>query len=496
MNKNASKIFLCLSIVPVFLYAGSSTTFASNAYECKSTTLIELYTNECEECPACPPAEACQAGFSCQPNEIINPITTPGECASFLAEYRNPEQHKLPANRVYPMGQKMMLTAWLGKSAGDLEKMKQHGFTMQGPEWNTMNLNYLDTAISKGLRSAHRIIDGPTNAHELKKVYKDGKQEAMFRNLRSRVRKITQVPKYNNNVDIWLTGVEELSTHIGDGDWDVTLAVATDYLKRLKQIVKEEDPQQRPLWMSDVTGVQQSKMLVTQQYLDMLGPQVYLGRINPVGRGYTTDAVMGSIARTIVSTAQELDSRYPGKYKRASTASLDALYEPISSRDGAENISRIVEHWMYLGFNNGLQGYQFYAWNNYTGGAYADTQTWNWWRYAYYKHVKRLTDNKLDYAYLWGDRRSDLDMKIVSGPATTHGYPSISMQNIQYGKDRFVVLTNSADSAVQVEVSGFPKNCVKTLDIRTGKDLPNNGAVSLILQPLDVRLFRFFSVTR
>jgi len=166
---------------------------------------------------------------------------------------------------------------------------------------------------------------------------------------------------------------------------------------------------------------------------------------------------MGGIARTIVSTAKELDARYPGRYPHAATGSLDALYEPISARDSAVMIDKIVEHWMYLGFNNGMQGYQFYAWHNYSGGEYADTQTWSWLKNAYYKHVKRLTDYKLDYAYLWGDRRKDLSIKTLSGPEKIKGYPSISMQNIQYGSERFVMLTNSQMKLCRLKSAGFQK---------------------------------------
>lgn len=109
---------------------------------------------------------------------------------------------------------------------------------------------------------------------------------------------------------------------------------------------------------------------------------------------------------------------------------------------------------------------------------------------AYLAHIKELTDNKLDYAYLWGDRRNDLIINILSGPATVKGYPSISMQNIQYVKNRFIILTNSASKQVRVEVSGFPTDCLNLLNMHTGKNLSLDASVSLSIEPLGVRMYK------
>jgi len=405
----------------------------------------------------------------------------------FLANYTNPQQLKLPANRVYPMGQKMMLTPWWARSDADLEKIAAHGFSMQGPQPDTrasVNDRVMRTAKSLGLRAAYKIVDSAGQVWKLLPKLDDGPEEQkVYDNIRNQLLRALNNSDYNDQIDIWLTGTEEISTRNSGNE-----ETLNRYLENFKKIISENDPQQRPLWMSDVTGVKKSSMMVTHKYLDMVGPQIYLGRIDPDGTGYTTDAVMGDIARTIVSTAKELDAIYPGKYPHAATGTLDALYEPIPSRDSAAMVDKIVEHWMYLGFNNGMQGYQIYSWYDYDS---VDTETWNWLKDAYYKHIKRLTDFKLDYAYLWGERRSDLNMQIITGPATVQGYPSVSMQNIQYGIHRYVIITNSAASAVKVEFSGFPKNCVKTLDIHEDKYLSTNGSIDTTLQPLDVRLYRF-----
>lgn len=430
--------------------------------------------------------------------ERISDVLAVGECSDFLTEYINPEQHKLPAHRVYPMGQKMMITAWGAQSRSDLDKLKNSGFTMQGPIWNTGDISYLETVKDYGLRAAHRVYTGSNSkdAALLSKALKDPAQRtSIVKRMKYEIQRVIKNPVYNSVVDIWLTGAEELSARgsalntAGNpkaSGWDSTYNELW-YLDQFQKSVNQYDPQKRPLWMSDVTGTNKAQMTRTHRYLAMVGPQVYLGRINPNGGGYTTDAVMGSIARTIAATAETLNTKYPKLRPHAATASLDLYYEPIPSRDTPEMLDKITEHWIYVGLNNGLQGFQLYAWYNYPA---MDKQTKAWMKAAYLKHVKRLTDHGLDYAYLWGDRRDDLDIEIVSGPAKAHGYPSISMANIQYGKERFVMLANSVDSPVQVKISGIPTDCVKALDIRAGKHLTINGSIMTTIEPLGVRLYK------
>lgn len=200
----------------------------------------------------------------------------------------------------------------------------------------------------------------------------------------------------------------------------------------------------------------------------------------------------------MVKTAVQLDAAYPLPHKRPATASFGALYEPIPERDSEAFIDKVVRHDLYLALNNGLQGFQVYSWNNYTWDGASDTATWNWYKEAWYKHVKHFTDYDLDSVYLWGERRHDLRLDLVEGPwriqweqgTIIHDYPSVSMQNIQYGSKRYLILTNSSTEAVKVEVSGLPQGCIKTLDLLEDIYLPSNESINATLQPLDVKLYR------
>jgi len=129
----------------------------------------------------------------------------------FLGNYTHPQQHKLPTGRVYPMGQKMMITAWLAKSNSDLQIMADSGFTMQGPMWDTRDLNYIETASIKGLQSAHRLVNSAGAVYQLLPLLDGGEEEdKVYNNIRYQIRRITENPLYDATVDIWLTGTEEI----------------------------------------------------------------------------------------------------------------------------------------------------------------------------------------------------------------------------------------------------------------------------------------------
>ena len=440
-----------------------------------------------------PDAEDITAEFSIYGTYVLQLSVSDGEFTpepvqvtitfNFLENYTNPQEQKLPENRVYPMGRMMMITPWLAKSDIELQKIKDHGFSMQGPQWDTrssVNDSVMSKAESLGLRAAYRVVDGAGAVSKLLPKLDDGtEEEKLYNNIRSQLLRAVNNPDYNDQIDIWLTGTEEISTR-NSGN----VEKLNRYLRNFQKIVQENDPQQRPLWMSDVTGVDASQMNITHQYLDMVGPQMFLERIGN-GTHYEHNVIINRLVGEVVKTAET--------YNIPATVSFGALYEPIPERDTPEFIDRVVEHDLYLALNRGIQGFQIYPWYNYTWDGASDTTTWNNYKTSWYKHVKRFTDYGLNNAYLWGDKRDDLTLKILSGADRNefYDYPSISMQNIQYVDKRFVILTNSSTGIVHVEVSNFPNNCVKLLDIREEKYVDNSGSINTTLQPLDVRLYRF-----
>lgn len=473
---------------PVAVETEALNCLPSSSSSSSSSSTMAVETGVINE--ACVPVgDPCTWKSSYQADAVIETVG----CAEFLEEYTNPDQQELPVDRIYPNGQKMMIAAWLAKSEGDIKMLADSGFTMIGPIWDTRDISYLNRAHALGLKAAHKITDTAGTSVKLQKRLATAEGEAgVWREVEKRIKAVVDDPVYNDTVEVWLQGSEELSTRRFDGD----LA----YIQKFRDMISIHDPKQRPLWMSDVTGVSVNQMIDTHWWLDMIGPQMYLERIGRPGF-YQHNAIINKLVCNVVTTAEMLDTNYPLPHKRPATVSFGALYEPTPERDSAEFINKVVEHDLYLALNNGLQGFQIYSWYNYTFDGASDTTTWNWYKDAWYKHVKRLTDYELDDAYLWGDRRHDLRLEILRGPermqwtqgSTNHDYPSISMQNIQYGSKRYVILTNSNTEAVQVEVSGFPTGCITSLDIREGKYQANNGAIKVTLQPLDVRLYRFES---
>lgn len=412
----------------------------------------------------------------------------------FLRNYSNPAQLKLPPERVYPMGQKMMITAWRTEYSQskiqDIKDIASAGFTAFGPLMDT-RITIIDPLFAEakmhGLRAAHRIVNGATGWSDLCSADQEVVRNKIRYSFRDAIR------EWDDQIDIWLTGTEELSTHLNDCD---QMSILLGYLRDFRTIAHELDNQKRPIWMSDVTGVDAVEMNITHEYLDMVGPQMYLERIGRPGF-YQHNAIINTLVNEIVTTADV--------YKIPATVSFGIIYEPISERDTQMFIDKVVEHDLYLSLNKGIQGFQIYSWlasNSSTNPEFADENTWNWYKDAWYKHVKTFTDHKLDYAYLWGVRRDDLTVEILSGPSRIQweergeffDFPTISMQNIQYGDNRYLILTNSADSDgqdVTVRIGNIPQRCASVLDIREGLYLSKGSSFATTLPPLGVKLYRF-----
>ncbi|HAK44300.1 MAG TPA: hypothetical protein DCO79_00025, partial [Spirochaeta sp.] len=162
MKRSIFQYVFRIAAIALFLKAAVVQAETFNCMSSSSSKMIELIMGDPVH-PECPPA-ACQDGYSCQPDPEVPP---PGECPDFLKEYVNIEEQSLPEDRVYPLGRKMMLTAWLAISAADLQEMADHGFTMQGPVWDTRDLAHINTAKAKGLRVAHKVNDGAGSVYKL-----------------------------------------------------------------------------------------------------------------------------------------------------------------------------------------------------------------------------------------------------------------------------------------------------------------------------------------
>ena len=121
---------------------------------------------------------------------------------------------------------------------------------------------------------------------------------------------------------------------------------------------------------------------------------------------------------------------------------------------------------------------------------------------AYLSVAKELNkDLGLAQVFLFGQKRSDIDVALISGPKTLPVqyltfnplYPPVAYLDIAYGTDRYLFLVNSANEPVKVKVSGLPNSKIYRQDIlNDGKRTKTTGGeFEVEFGALGVKGFKF-----
>ena len=106
---------------------------------------------------------------------------------------------------------------------------------------------------------------------------------------------------------------------------------------------------------------------------------------------------------------------------------------------------------------------------------------------------------KLGQVFLFGERRDDLRLRVLSGPArvaTAHAtpieYPSVAMLDVAHPQGRYLFLANSANEPVRVAVEGLPRVPVRVENVFEPEDqrVVAVGRFEPALEPLEVKAYR------
>lgn len=116
-----------------------------------------------------------------------------------------------------------------------------------------------------------------------------------------------------------------------------------------------------------------------------------------------------------------------------------------------------------------------------------------------------LGPQKLGELFLYAERRDELEIDVVDGPGEIEvlypeggvtepmAYRSVSHLDLAYGKDRYLVLVNSALEPVTLMVGGMPYAAVRAESLLDSQPLMDiaEGEFETELQPLEVKIYRF-----
>ncbi len=385
----------------------------------------------------------------------------------------------LSPDKLYPQG-RILPYSGFSPHQNDLNFLKESGFTALGPVYGKYE-EFLKTCKKMKLPCMYGITVIMPDGKRLEKNthLSNPKWKPDWKYITDYIKNI--VRKHADDPDIawWYIAPEEIRY------WKKN---ELEYLKRACAAIHETDPMKRPVWMYSPGHRNGEAMAKVAKYLDVLGKGCYTG--------------YSSQKDSRIWVKWTMDNEYSaldivGDKKKIPILVPEMFWEP--KPEDKEKIRDWIRHDVYLGMISGAKGVIVYSlWPR---RKFPSHRTW---LNAYCEIASELNlRQKLGQVFLFGTPKSDLMMKVLSGPGKTYcnvrlrkiqmfTYDSVNFSNIAYKHKRYLIAVNSADKPVTVEFSGFP--AVETLDAFSGKAIsagPENGTFKLTFKPLEVKGYIF-----
>lgn len=413
----------------------------------------------------------------------------------FLDNYTNPAQNKVPADGMYPFGQRMWMSMYANKKS-ELNRMKSAGMTLSGPHYHGCSDNDPPPNIVEtdeyGMKMFWRLYVGSGSWGSILDKMKSAKgRDSLTARVKRCINVVLGDPIKNRVVVAWY-GHEEEPIHRSSTPLDAQ----RDYLKLVRDTIAAADPKKRPYFVSERSDSNYSTMVGNAEYTSGIMKQNYLMRVNNYdysGKEMDERFLIGKWVQDELRAAKAQDDKglsYTGKI-RPVIATLSMYVDPEDKSLRNETwLRKAIKHDFWLSIAMGTHGVNTYTW---TTSSSVSTTTKDLQEHLYLEIMGQFSNAGLGKVFLWGDERYDVTLKIISGPSTftwnkyrdEYTEPSIKFRNIQYGNSRYILLVNSAKQAVTIKLSGIPTDLNITDMIKGG-----TGSTTTTIQPLDVRMYK------
>jgi hypothetical protein len=358
-----------------------------------------------------------------------------------------------------------------------LELAKKSGFTVAGPYYGPFEKSkeMVEHAAALGMHVAAQLQEHPALREDRKAGEQPGDAlkrrpavmatipEADLRRwVQERMNDYLNNPAPDRALSCWAISPEELRY------W---YKPELNYEQAFIKAVNDFDPKHRPVYMYEPNNRTTDALLKTGpgqrfvlegSYVHSIGWDVRRSlRIN-----WAMDQMTGAAAKDkrVVVPGFELSQDMPG----FTAKNIEA--DPAART----RLRRLLRHDVYLAITRGAQGFQvwslFHSRKNMT--TYLDLVN------GYGEVFRELTSPpaNLQAPVLFGERRQDITLQVVSGPAFISAqpkegkmeavegkidvkkeqWPSVRLANIAYGDERVLILVNSADAPVRAQMRGIP----------------------------------------
>lgn len=414
----------------------------------------------------------------------------------FLAFHVNPRRDKLPAHRIYPLGQRMMLSAWNPGNVNQVNELHRHGFTAIGPfenAWPSSNTN-LPAMISRakelGMRAWLFLHNKYVQVYMVCDAWRDGVTDEQI------VQKMVNLysahygnPPYDDIADAYVLLPEELSSRLDRCSESRLLALNDKIIDKIQELDKQDPP--RPIIRTEVEGTNSSDIQKTARRIAAPAVQHYFERHGEEGR-YRHMAIIQVKTRGYLDSIDDLEKSHPLAEVRVPAILAGMIYEP---QDRSLEASRkYANYYIWTVAIQGIKSISIYKLNRNVANGNL--------KRAFMEVIKKFTDLGFDQAFLWGSREPAMPLAItrITGPAnaswtqglTAYRADSMLAADIQYEDKRYIAITNSHwDEQIKVRISGLPSGEYNLRDGKTGRlTRISDSSMTIAIEPNGYAIYR------
>jgi len=380
---------------------------------------------------------------------------------------------ELPADRLYPQGRRLLFTCYSIKSVKD--DWTRPGWTAIGPYYGAQTGqqfapfdNPMEAAAALGVQCLYRVGLDIRFLEE----HVTPPDEAIRAAVTEQVTAVVDRPE----IGIWYLTPEELRYWRAD---------EMRYLQTAADAIRAADPQHRPVMLYEPNNRGAEALAKTLPFLDVSCRGLYA---NGTGHTHQRAWIRWGVEQQVAAVATV-------KPEAAAYAALWMAGDPADPAD-VGRIPDWTRHDVYCSLVNGARG--IVVWSGFRRQGFT---TFDAYLDGYAACAEELNGPLgLGQVFLFGERRDDLQVSVVSGPSeqmVTFGeeqrsLPSLSVFSAAYGLARYLVLVNSAEEAVTVQVDGLPTAWFMAEELPSRRTVRTRAEdwQAVELPPLAVRIWR------
>jgi hypothetical protein len=428
----------------------------------------------------------------------------PGTTRKAFFRQADPAGQDLPDDAVYPRGRMFPIslfsvggsTSGVGAISEDdkqaiMQRVADDGFTMFGPQYE-INHRLPADAAAHGVQAIYTIRGRDESGQAWSK---DDLRGLTDEQVRASIRREVQqalADEHADSIAWWYLQPEELRY------WRKH---EIRYLEVAAETIREVDPRGRPVWMYDPGHRNAAALAKTAPYLDILGKGMYTNYSGMVDQRVWCRWSIEQEVRAIEDSGSDAIPiavlemfQHPGRHVEALAGDEEAA---------VATIRRWARHDAYAALVAGARGMVIFSLRQReTGDLHFSGAIHDAYYQTYADVAGELTGEPgLGDVFLFGERRDDLSVEVLSGPSTQTleyqrnepvEYPTVGLANIAFGRARYLFMVNSSGEDISAVISDLPYgDDITVRDLFTGKTFPlGEGELMFDFGPWGVQALR------